>query len=110
MPKQPKPEVIQASPVLLPEPRHIELTGGALTLAPDQLIVLQSLTPAELFFTGQEAQRALSQVAGVTWHLQATETEPPVAAGLVISTLHPAQAISGHAQGYTLDITARMVL
>jgi hypothetical protein len=110
MPKQPKPEVIQASPVLLPEPRHIELTGGALTLAPDQLIVLQSLTPAELLFTGQEAQRALSQVAGVTWHLQATETEPPVAAGLVISTLHPAQAISGHAQGYTLDITADGIL
>jgi len=106
MPKQPKPEVIQASPVLLPEPRHIELTSGAFTLAPDQLIVLQSHTPAELLFTGQEAQRALSQAAGVTWHIQATETEPPVAAGLVISTLHPAQTINTHAQGYILDIAA----
>jgi hypothetical protein len=110
MPKQSKSEAVQTSPILIPEPRYIELTGGALTLAPDQLIMLQSTAPAGLRFAGQEAQRALSQAAGVTWHLHATEAEPPVAAGLVISTLHPAQALGGHAQGYTLDITTEGIV
>ena len=106
MPRQTKPDAVRASPVLLPEPRHVDLTGGVLALVPDQLIVLQSKIAPLLLFTGQEAQRALSEYAGLTWHLQGAEAQPPIKPGLLISTLNPPQAVTEHSQSYMLDITA----
>ncbi|MCL5995868.1 MAG: family 20 glycosylhydrolase [Chloroflexi bacterium] len=104
MPTKSKTESVRPSPNLLPEPRHLELAGGLLTCDAGKLIVVDSAHPDQLLFTAQEAQRALSAYAGVTWHIHASEAVPTGATGLTI-------AISNHAanpnpQGYTLTIRA----
>jgi hypothetical protein len=104
MPTKPKPTTIRSSSNLLPEPRTLDLTGGTSTLQADKLIVIQSAQPAELLFTAQEAQRALSEYAGITWHIHASDAVPEGTVGLTISNLQ-SQA-SSHPQGYTLDIRA----
>ena len=71
------------APCLVPEPRLMELKGGALTLAPDKLIVLSAATPHDVFFEAQETQRALSKYAGLTWHIHAG-TAPADQVGLTI--------------------------
>src|SRR5690349_10255432 len=106
MPTKSKTDILRQSPVLLPEPRHIELTGDMLALAADRLIVIKAPIPAALLFEAQEAQRALSENAGLTWHINAIDTVPADTIGLVISTgsgTPPTEALS-HPQGYTLDI------
>ena len=98
----PKSKSISTSPCLLPEPRQIELAGGALALQPDKLIVINFSRPSELLFEAQEAQRALSQYAGITWHIYGSDAAPSEQVGLSLQ-LDPAQS---HAQGYTLEINA----
>ena len=110
MPIKTKRDIVRSSPNLLPEPRQIQLTGGALLLAPDQLIVIKSPHPAALLFTAQEAQRALSLFADVIWHIHgaaphAAASVPESKTGLVISV--NSDAATAKPQGYTLSITAQ---
>ncbi|MGQ9815017.1 MAG: beta-N-acetylhexosaminidase, partial [Candidatus Roseilinea sp.] len=65
-------------------------------------IVIESLRPAQLLVEAQEAQRALSRHAGVTWHIHGSGAVPEGRAGLTIQ-LDPAQS---HSQGYSLEINA----
>ncbi|MCS7059968.1 MAG: glycoside hydrolase family 20 zincin-like fold domain-containing protein [Anaerolineae bacterium] len=88
------------SPCLLPEPRWIELAGGTVQLEADKLIVISSSRPAQLLFEAQEAQRALSEYADVTWHIYGSDCVPEDRVGLSLR-LDPAQS---HAQGYALEI------
>lgn len=71
------------APCLLPEPRSLELTGGSYTLHAKMLIALKSPRPSHGFFEAQEAQRALSEFGGVTWHIHAGDV-PAGSAGLTI--------------------------
>jgi len=110
MPIKTKRDIVRSSPNLLPEPRQIQLTGGALLLAPDQLIVIKSPHPAALLFTAQEAQRALSLFADVIWHIHgaaphAAASVPESKTGLVISV--NSDTATAKPQGYTLSITAQ---
>ncbi len=91
---------LPTSPCLLPEPRHVELSGGTLSIHPARLIVIHSPHPDQLLFEAQEAQRALSEYAGATWHIHGSAAVPAGHAGLTIA-LDPGQS---HAQGYTLEI------
>lgn len=99
MPSKTKTIPIRSSPCLLPEPRHITLTGGNLTLSAAKLII----APAAFLFEAQEAQRAISEYAGLTWHINASPAVPADTVGLTI-TLKPADS---HKQGYTLTISAQ---
>ena len=87
------------SPCLLPEPRRIEHAGGSLSIEPDMLIVIQAPQPGLLLFEAQEAQRALSEYTGATWHIHGSAA-PAGRAGLTIVL----DAGSSREQGYTLDI------
>lgn len=71
------------APCLLPEPSSLELTGGSYSLPHGKLIALKSPHPSQGFFEAQEAQRALSQFGGVTWHIHAGDA-PAEKAGLAI--------------------------
>jgi hexosaminidase len=76
-----------------------------LELTADKLICIAAgagATPvAPLLFEAQEAQRAISAYAGLTWHINAADSLPAEMAGLSITL-----AEGGKAQGYTLDVTA----
>jgi hexosaminidase len=98
-----KTEVVRSSPNLLPEPRQIKLTGGTLSLAPEQLIVIKVPNPDTLLFAAQETQRALSHFAGVIWHIHGTDSVPAAKTGLVISVNR--DIAPPKPQGYTLSIT-----
>ena len=93
---------VSTSPCLLPEPRRIELASGVLRIQPDKLIVIESSRPAQVLFEAQEAQRALSRHAGITWHIHGAGAVPEERAGLTLQ-LDPAQS---HSQGYSLEINA----
>ncbi|MCL6509460.1 MAG: family 20 glycosylhydrolase [Anaerolineae bacterium] len=94
------------SPCLVPEPRAITLNGGALEIRPDKLIVLKAAQPARGFFEAQEAQRALSQHARVTWHIHASDAVPAEATGLLIVIEDAAEASADvDRQRYALDVT-----
>ncbi len=80
----------------------MELAGGVLRIQPDKLIVIESSRPAQVLFEAQEAQRALSRHAGVTWHIHGSGAVPEGRAGLTLQ-LDPAQS---HSQGYSLEINA----
>lgn len=86
------------APCLLPEPRQITLSGGSLSLTDGSLIV----APAVLLFEAQQAQRAFSEYAGITWHLNASPAVPAQIIGMTIGL--GAQDL--RAQGYRMDITA----
>jgi hypothetical protein len=94
-----------ASPILLPEPRSLTLSGGTLALADQRLIVVNAPVALPLLFEAQEAQRALSEYAGITWHIVASTALPAGAAGLLID-IAARDATGVAAQSYTLDITA----
>jgi hexosaminidase len=94
------------SPCLVPEPRAITLNGGALEIRPDKLIVLKAAQPARGFFEAQEAQRALSRYARVTWHIHASDAVQTEAIGLLIAIEDAAEASTdADRQRYALDIT-----
>ena len=99
MPSKSKTSPIRSSPCLLPEPRHITLNGGNLTLTAAKLII----APATLLFEAQEAQRAMSEYGGCTWHINASPAVPADTVGLTIA-LAP---LDSHPQAYTLTITAQ---
>ncbi len=105
MPKQTRSHPL--SPCLVPEPRSLTLHGGMLEIQPDKLILLTAPQPAQGFFEAQEAQRALSQYARVTWHIHASDAAPPQAVGLLIAIEDGGEAGVSDVgrQGYTLDIT-----
>jgi len=91
----------------VPEPRALTLDGGVLEIQPDRLIVLKTAQPARSFFEAQEAQRALSQYARVTWHIHASDAVPAEAVGLLIAIEDTAQVDADvDRQRYALDITA----
>jgi hypothetical protein len=100
MPNNTKRTKVSTAPCLLPEPRRLTLAGGDVSLEADRLIVVKASQPRRLLFEAQEAQRALSQHAGVTWHVHGSDAVPEGQIGLLIE-LDPAHS---HAQGYTLEI------
>jgi len=84
----------------------ITLNGGALEIRPDKLIVLKAAQPARGFFEAQEAQRALSRYARVTWHIHASDAVPAEATGLLIVIEDAAEASADvDRQRYALDVT-----
>jgi hypothetical protein len=90
----------------VPEPRVVTLDGGALEIQPGRLIVLKAAQPARSFFEAQEAQRALSQHARVTWHIHASDAVPAEAVGLLIVIGGATEAgTDADRQRYALDIT-----
>jgi hexosaminidase len=98
----PKSITHRAAPVLLPEPRSIDLSSGLFSVKGARLIVLSGPQSAALLFTAQEAQRALSEYAGVTWHVHAGDA-PAAEVGLHI-VIEPDQALDDkHKQAYVLD-------
>lgn len=98
------------SPCLVPEPRSVTLKGGIIQIRPDRLIVLKSPRPAQVFFEAQEAQRALSQYAGVTWHIHASDAAPAEVVGLVIVIRDDDKAGSDiDQQRYRLDIAPERI-
>lgn len=80
------------------------LTGGALSLAPSKLIVLTAPRPGEGLFEAQEAQRALSEFAGTTWHIHAGFAVPDDRVGLVIDIEGGADLSERERQAYRLTI------
>lgn len=107
MPKQHARSIV---PCLVPEPRLMRLESGVLMLETSKLIALHTPTPAHLFFEAQEAQRALSEFAGMTWHIHAGKV-PAGQAGLTLEIGGEAAAGSDGSgrelgqQAYTLDIS-----
>ncbi len=91
------------APVLLPEPRHIELTGGTLKLSGDKFVVIPN---SSFLFEGEEAQRALSEYAGVSWPLNAAPTLASAKIGVHIEITPKQNSTDIKRQSYTLDITA----
>ena len=85
----------------------MQLTGGSASLVPDQLIVIKTSRPSAYLFEAQQAQRALSQHAGITWHIHATDAVPADTIGLVISQVDAPG--SANSQSYTLDITPECI-
>ena len=90
------------SPLLLPEPRKIELTGGTLKITGDKFIVIPN---PSFLFEGEEAQCALSEYAGVTWQLYAAPNLAATKIGLQIDVAAKANQTEIERQSYTLDIT-----
>jgi hexosaminidase len=91
------------APVLLPEPRQIELTGGTLKLTDDKFIVIPN---SAFLFEAEEAQCALSEYAGVTWHFYAAPNLAPAKIGVQIEVNAKQNQTEQERQSYTLDITA----
>src|ERR1700690_2484815 len=83
---------------LLPQPRKLTLSGGALDLRAS-FIALEADPAADLHFAGIQAQAALNYDAGLMYEIVAGANE---SAQLTISL----DAGIGHAQGYRLSITA----
>ena len=90
------------SPNLIPQPRKLQQSPGQLSLEPERLIAIDADVPATLLFEAQECQRALSALAGITWHIHARNVLAAEQIGLVVSDRDPGVT---HPQGYTLDIT-----
>ena len=91
------------SPILVPEPRSLELVGGTYDIEPDKLIVIDAPAPAVFFHVAQAAQRALSEFAGVTWHIHAGPA-PSSRVGLTIEFDSCAPESELERQGYWLDV------
>jgi hexosaminidase len=107
MPTKSKPDTVRSSPCLLPEPRLLDLSGGNITLTPGRLIVIKAASPASFLFEAQQAQRALSEYADVTWHIVASDAVPTDNIGLMISYIDSTGAATD--QSYTLDITPECI-
>lgn len=86
---------------LLPYPQTLTLTGGTVPLHDNKLIALDVPDPASLFFTAQQARRALFLYTGKIWRIVGGGAIPPEQIGLRI-TLDPAAV--AHTQGYHLSI------
>jgi hypothetical protein len=94
------------SPILVPEPRQVERAGGTYATKPNKLIVMKAAPAHALMFAAQEAQRALSEFAGVTWRLYAADVAPVEQIGLTI-VLAPAGDLDEiDQQAYQLSISA----
>ncbi len=93
------------APCLVPEPRLMKLESSAYAVVSDKLIVLQWSKPHDVFFAAQEAQRALSKFAGVTWHIHAGDV-PADQIGLTIELDGCEAKTDIERQGYWLDISA----
>jgi hypothetical protein len=70
---------------------------------PAKLIVLRADKPAQVFFEAQEAQRALSNFADVTWHIHAGDV-PPAQVGLTIALETDLPDSEYDRQSYQLDV------
>ncbi len=81
---------------LLPQPQHLTLTGGTLTLPSGGVIGLCVPRPADLLFTAQRLQGALLKSTGRRWTFSGGD-----AATAVALTLDPTLP---HDQGYRLII------
>jgi hypothetical protein len=90
------------TPLLLPIPREISLTGGTLDLTNlNGFIGLKQDPAAPLLFVGQRAQTALRQFAGIEWSIAGGD----LPASLMISV----DAKAGKAEGYRLSVGAQGV-
>lgn len=87
--------------LLWPQPRYITFSDGDLTLSDNQLIVLDSLVPQQVYFTAQGLQQALQCQARGNWPIVAGYAAPPERIGLTLSIVPEA---TDHPQGYHLTI------
>ncbi len=94
------------SPILVPEPRNMTIAGGTLDIAANKLIVMQAVPAHALMFAAQEAQRALSEFSGVTWHLYAADVAPANSIGLTIVLEDGSDLSDIDRQAYRLGIDA----
>jgi hypothetical protein len=95
------------SPILVPEPRSMEIAGGTHAIEPNKLIVIDAAPAHTALFAAQEAQRALSEFAGVTWHLYAAEGAPAQSIGLTIALEAAGDHTDIDRQAYQLSIDAK---
>jgi hypothetical protein len=92
------------SPQLIPTPREIGLTGGALRVDDDKLIVISQ---PQILFEAQEAQRALSEFAHVVWHINAaSDSVPSNRIGISIDVVPQTFLKEKDRQAYILNIGA----
>jgi len=87
--------------LLLPYPQHLTRTGGQLSLENGKLIALDTARPADLWFTAQQAQQALSKHAGAHWDIVGGTHAPHEQIGVTISL---SEAV-GKPEGYRLSIS-----
>jgi len=87
---------------LLPQPRQLTLTGGALFISPNRLIVLDASDAGALFFSAKRLQAALAERVGVGWEIVANATAPHAQVGATLSVVASG---TRHPQGYELTIT-----
>ena len=85
-------------PILLPKPRHLTLLDGACTLEQSGLIILNSGTPSDLLFSGQQLQQAL----GSGWEILAGDGYQPQQPTIRLNLV---QTATQHADEYELTIS-----
>jgi hexosaminidase len=88
--------------LLLPTPQHLTLLDGIIALTDEQLIVLDSPAPSDLYFIAGRLQQALQEFAGVTWSIVAGSAVPAERRGVTLSLVPNG---TGQPQGYQLAIT-----
>ena len=94
------------APILLPEPRQIELTGGTLKITGDKFIVIPN---SSFLFEAEEVACALRDYAGVSWHFNAAPTLALAKIGVKIDVNAKQSVTEQERQSYTLDMTATHV-
>ncbi|MEA3337871.1 MAG: glycoside hydrolase family 20 zincin-like fold domain-containing protein [Chloroflexota bacterium] len=87
---------------LIPVPRQFDLTGDTFQLAPDRLIIIDSIDPQALWFSAQQLQDALRAFAEVRWQIVSGTVVPADQVGVNLSIVPGSVP---HEQGYSLTIT-----
>jgi hexosaminidase len=87
-------------PVLLPAPRHLEMTGGQFRLTDARLILLDSSAPQSLRLAAERFQRALRDRFDLNWELVASRAAPSDQIALTLRVTPD----ESHSEGYELVI------
>jgi len=88
-------------PLLLPQPRAFQYTGGEFALPPQALIRLDSARPGDLLFTARAFQETLCSITACRWEIAAGAV-PREQVALTLSTIPGG---TRHPQGYELTVT-----
>src|SRR4030043_815184 len=89
-------------PILLPYPRHLNLTEGVINLSEEKLILVNCENPHSILFSGMQIQKAIYAQLGLKFEISASIAVPKELVGI---TLRIAQVLPGNPQGYLLHIT-----
>ncbi len=92
--------------LLVPQPRHLTMSGGAFTLRDGQLIVINTAAPHSLSNSAKRLQEKLAGNVGVSWQVVANSAVPQDLIGV---RLNQVPGSTYHPQGYELTITASVI-